>query len=203
MSHASAADHASDPSPPRKARELPRLLITPQYRKVLEADHEQSPQWGATAGKFAANIRELCENLQTRDVIDYGCGKCALGKALGFPIQEYDPGIPAKAQIPEPADIVACIDVLEHIEPQCVGTVLRHILELTKRAGFLVISTARAAHILPNGKNAHLSVHPADWWLEQLTLEGFENVTPLRLPQFAPRYEDVALVVTYGTRNVS
>lgn len=203
MSHESAAVQESDQQPKRKARELSRLLITPQYRKLLEYDHAQSPNWGSTAGKFAEEVMHLCARHETRDVLDYGCGKGKLGQALGFEIQEYDPGIPSKATPPKASDIVACIDVLEHIEPQCVGAVLRHILRLTKIAGFLVISTVKAAHILPNGRNAHLSVHPGGWWMDQLTGAGFERIQVMHLPQFAPRYEEVALTVTYGARDVS
>ena len=43
---------------------------------------------------------------------------------LTFEIKEYDPAIPGKDSLPEPADIVVCSDVLEHIEPNYLLNVL-------------------------------------------------------------------------------
>jgi hypothetical protein len=103
-------------------------------------------------------------------VLDYGCGQGNLGKSLGSPewFREYDPAIGGKEAMPETADLVVCTDVLEHIEPDMLDNVLKHIASLSVRSVFLVVSIVPAGKQLSDGRNAHLSVHPASWWREKL-----------------------------------
>lgn len=115
----------------------------------------------------------MCEAAQTTDILDYGCGKRTLEEALGFPIANYDPAIPGLDEAPQPADIVSCTDVLEHIEPDCLPAVLSDIRRVTKRAVFLTIATRPAKKFLADGRNAHLIQQPARWWVEQLWEAGF------------------------------
>jgi cyclopropane fatty-acyl-phospholipid synthase-like methyltransferase len=89
----------------------------------------------------------------------------------GFPREQmagYDPGIPDRAALPEPADFVVSTDVLEHVEPEKLDGVLKHIRELTKRQAYLNIHTGPANAKLPDGRNAHLIQQPAEWWHRKL-----------------------------------
>jgi hypothetical protein len=104
--------------------------------------------------------------------LDYGSGRGHLKQAIvqlsrpAYTIKEYDPAILAISELPqEPVDAVACTDVLEHIEPECLQGVIDHIASLSKRAAFLVVSTVKASKHLPDGRNAHLIIRPAWWWL--------------------------------------
>lgn len=65
--------------------------------------------------------------------------------------------------------MVACCDVLEHVEPDLLTNVLIDIREYADKAVYLVISTRLAAKVLADGRNAHLIVKPLDWWQEVLT----------------------------------
>jgi 2-polyprenyl-3-methyl-5-hydroxy-6-metoxy-1,4-benzoquinol methylase len=65
---------------------------------------------------------------------------------------------------PEPHDIVACTDVLEHIEPDCLDDVLKDIRRCTKKVAFLLIATRPAIKVLADGRNAHLIQQPYTWW---------------------------------------
>jgi 2-polyprenyl-3-methyl-5-hydroxy-6-metoxy-1,4-benzoquinol methylase len=69
-----------------------------------------------------------------------------------------------------PADLVCCIDVLEHIEPEYLSAVLSHLASLTKNLAFLTIHSAPAIKILPDGRNAHLIIKPMSWWTPTLGL---------------------------------
>lgn len=115
----------------------------------------------------------MCEAAQTRDVLDYGCGKRTLESALGFGINNYDPALEGLDASPAPADIVCCTDVLEHIEPDCLTAVLADLRRVTKRAIFLTIATRPAKKFLADGRNAHLIQKPARWWIERLWDAGF------------------------------
>ena len=106
----------------------------------------------------------LVDKLKTQSVLDYGCGKGYLAKALPFPIWEYDPAIPAHSESPRAADIVICTDVLEHIEPEHINAVLDDLARVTKQVGYYVIHTGPAGKTLPDGRNTHLIQRDRAWW---------------------------------------
>jgi len=117
-------------------------------------------------------------------LLDYGCGhNLSLQKNLKpekeFKYQCYDPGVAEYADDPIPAEFVACIDVLEHIEPACLEDVLDHLESLTEKVLFATIHIGPAAKKLPDGRNAHLIQRPAKWWLPKLMdrfeLQGFHS----------------------------
>ena len=142
-------------------------LISEEYREQNALLHAEKPGYGAGGAKWAPLVRQLAS--QTDTVLDYGCGKGELAKALWpRPIHEYDPAIEGK-NVAQSCDIVVCTDVLEHIEPESMQAVMEHLVALTKRHFFFSIATCKAKKDLPDGRNAHLSVWPASWWKNYLT----------------------------------
>lgn len=148
-------------------------LVTPSYKKQLERLHKTT-KWGNDGAKHAAAVKDLVEKIKPDTILDYGCGKGALAEALK-PVRcmGYDPGIPGKDQPPKPADLVICTDVLEHIEPDRLETVLKHIWNLTGKAAYLVIATRPAKARLPDGRNAHLIIQNEDWWKDKIRSMNF------------------------------
>jgi len=144
------------------------LLISKEYLEQNKSLHENHSDYGIMGQRYANLVSDVVRQYAATDILDYGCGKGTLGRAVSFPIREYDPCIPGKDAPPEPAEIVVCTDVLEHIEPDCIDAVLDDIKRLAKRAAFLIIATVPAGRILPDGRNAHLIVEPASWWLPKL-----------------------------------
>ncbi len=140
------------------------MVITAKYKEMNRVLHEEQPFYGRSGKKWAPYLTHL----EGRDVLDYGCGKGSLASRLPFPIAEYDPAIPGKDALPEPHDVVVCTDVLEHIEPECLDSVLAHLRSLIKVEGFFVISTRPARKTLPDGRNAHLIIQPWEWWAAKL-----------------------------------
>lgn len=145
-------------------------LITNEYIRQNAKLHEQREGYGVTSEKWVDYVKLLCEKYNTKDVLDYGCGKGKLQEGLDFPIQSYDPCIEKHSQRPRKADIVICTDVLEHIEPELLENVLWDIHGLTGKVVFLTISTRKAAKTLPDGRNAHLIVEKPAWWFERLDM---------------------------------
>ena len=84
----------------------------------------------------------------------------------------YDPAFPEYGE-PRPADLVCCIDVLEHIEPAFVENVLDDLQRVTAGVGVFTVDTGPAMKILPDGRNAHLILKPVAWWLPKF-LDRFE-----------------------------
>lgn len=120
------------------------------------------------------------------ELLDYGAGKGRLAQNLkpqrSVRVTMYDPAIPAWSELPKPHDMVACIDVLEHIEPSCLDDVLDHLQSLVLRLGFFTVHTGPAVKVLPDGRNAHLIQEPAGWWLPKL-MARFELLMFQRTPQ--------------------
>lgn len=144
------------------------MLISDEYRKQNQDMHKDHGMFGNGGSVWAGPLTEVCERYKTQDVLDYGCGKGSLAKAMKFKIREYDPAVPGKDSPPEPADVVVCTDVLEHIEPEHLEEVLDHLQSLIKVCGLFTIATRKAKKKLPDGRNAHLIVAPAAWWLGHL-----------------------------------
>ena len=61
-------------------------------------------------------------------------------------------------------DIVICTDVLEHIPEHEIPIVLKEIDGYAWEIVFLSICTREARKTLPDGRNAHLTIKPPDWW---------------------------------------
>jgi len=156
------------------------LLISESYREQNKQLHELRHDYGASAHKHAAQVRELCELINTKSVLDYGCGKGTLGDALDFPIGQYDPAFVDLCSEPAPHDVVCCLDVLEHIEPECLDAVLADLARVTKKVIFATIATRPAVKTLPDGRNAHLIQENLTFWLpklwEHFTLMSVNNV---------------------------
>lgn len=144
-------------------------LISDEYRALNQSLHDSNAGYGANGHRWARLVRHLVAQHGLRDVLDYGCGKQTLKGALpDITVRGYDPAFAELAATPEPADLVVCGDVLEHVEPGHVDAVLDDLARCTKRLGFLVIATRPARKTLPDGRNAHLSQMPASRWLEKI-----------------------------------
>ncbi len=142
-------------------------LISPEYLELQKQLHD-TKGYGTSAAKRAAEISAAMELHGCVDILDYGCGKGTLKDKLGDCVREYDPAIPGKDADPEPADLVVCTDVLEHIEPDKLDDVLKHIHSKTKKRLYFTVSLCPAQKVLSDGRNAHLIVESANWWLERL-----------------------------------
>jgi hypothetical protein len=162
------------------------MLISEDYRAQQEKLHE-NPNYGVASMAFAPIVAEIINALEIKDLLDYGCGKCRLFEAFKglvkhpLRLQAYDPGRPQYAARPVPAQMVTCIDVLEHIEPEYLDDVLDDLHGLTRQIGFFSIHCGPAKKVLPDGRNAHLIQQPPCWWLPRMLerwpdLQTFQQV---------------------------
>lgn len=149
-------------------------LISEGYRQQQQHLHETT-DYGTMAQHYGGLVSQIIEKLEVTHLLDYGCGRKMgllknLNKKLKLTYQGYDPGagIEELATLPIPAQMVCCIDVLEHIEPELLDNVLDHLCSLTEVVIFLSIHTGPAGKTLPDGRNAHLTQEPIEWWLPKL-----------------------------------
>lgn len=155
-------------------------LISNDYR-AMQAKLHENPNYGVASVHYAPIIAKVINQHGVENLLDYGAGKGRLGQTLSqhrmvdhkLAIQMYEPANPAWAELPEPAEMVACIDVLEHIEPELLDNVLDDLQRCTLAIGFFTVSTVPAQKTLPDGRNAHLIIQPPSWWLPRI-MERFE-----------------------------
>jgi hypothetical protein len=162
-------------------------LISEEYRLLQERMHEH-PGYGMASVRYAPFVAQFIERYGATEVLDYGAGKGRLGITLGkhlerpVTIHHYDPAVPQWSATPKPCGFVACIDVLEHIEPDRIENVLDDLKRLTLVVGFFSVETGPASKVLPDGRNAHLIQKPSGWWLTKL-IERFELMAFSRMPK--------------------
>lgn len=155
-------------------------LYTPEYLAQNKALHALGG-YGTSGHSWATDVAHVHRSIKAESALDYGAGQQTLSMALpDLNIRGYDPAIPEISEPPEPADLVICTDVLEHIEPECLDAVLDDLRRLTIRAVFLVIATRPAKKTLPDGRNAHLIQAKAIWWMPKLMSRwDFRQITDL------------------------
>lgn len=148
-------------------------LISESYRQLNRKLHETHPTYGISAGHFRDFVVNMVKQEGHKSVLDYGCGKGVLGQMLpsilpDLEFREYDPAIDGKDGTPAPAELVVCLDVLEHVEPEHLNSVLRHMQGLTQRKLFFNIALRPAEKILEDGRNAHLIQRDEIWWRQKM-----------------------------------
>lgn len=154
---------------------------TEQYKSMQSQMHNAIPEYGTSGYKHADRILQLAASFGTKDILDYGCGKQTLSRALPFAITNYDPFIAGFDADPRVHDVVVCSDVLEHIEPDCLDDVLAHLTSKVGKVLFVDVACRPAKKTLPDGRNAHLIQTPPSWWMlkfcsimEPLVLQTYE-----------------------------
>ena len=154
------------------------MLITPEYRALLDKYRTEAPRWGNGGGRHVRTIADLIlhnKKYDVRTVVDYGCGQ---GQILDFLVKEklvhpdkvqgYDPCVVGREAPPRPADLLVCTDMLEHVERECLDEVLKHIASLHRVVAYIQIHTKHSKAILPDGRNAHILQRPPVWWQAKL-----------------------------------
>lgn len=133
------------------------MKFTETHRLEQERLH-MDPDYGVSGVQYAPLVSQIINRLKVSQLLDYGCGKARLMKHIkadhAVKIQCYDPAIPGFAGDPIPMQMVTCIDVLEHVEPDCLDAVLDDLQRVTEVIGFFSVS-------LVEGQDLR-------WWLDKL-----------------------------------
>ena len=158
--------------------------ISQEYLQTQKQLH-QNPNYGVASLLMAPVVKKIFEDSNLKSISDYGAGKKNLEKKLlelglkNFDYYPYDPVFPEYGP-PKKADIVCCIDVLEHIEEEYLTNVLDELKKITMKLGFFTIATKPAGKFLKDGRNAHLIQKPASWWLPMMCsrfdIEFLQNI---------------------------
>lgn len=153
--------------------------ISREYAEQNAELHERAPSYGTGAWRKGEHVIEILAHEEYKTVLDYGCGKGLLAQDLGHvaDVREYDPAIAGKDAPPEPAELVCCFDVLEHVEPDYLKRVLIDLRRVTQTELFVTISTIPSSQTLADGRNAHLIQKDSEWWREQFPAQDWRVVS--------------------------
>ncbi len=157
---------------------------------------------GGSLISFLPAIKALIEETGAKTLLDYGAGKALVYRASQIKVDGkrwpnvqkywgveqiycYDPAYEPLSRLPTWSfDGVICTDVLEHCPEEDIPWILAEIFSFARRFVFLNIAAFPAEKCLPNGENAHCTVRPAGWWLEQIRAVApqvlFEAVVSLK-----------------------
>ncbi len=166
---------------------LPDMWKAPVSELTEEEKYER--MWGfpqyrryASGEEAAADFLTLCQFSEGEAVIDFGCGtgrgalklkeaglapllvdfavNCRDPEAYRLPFLKLD----LTARLPLSAPYGFCTDVMEHIPPANVETVIGNIMAAAPKV-FFQISTIPDSSGALIGQPLHLTVEPHGWWL--------------------------------------
>ena len=116
-------------------------------------------------------MNQLCNS-----ILDFGTGKGLLVHRLRDELGSkvncfgYDPSVDEWSSSPAKADVVTCLDVLEHIELSDINDFIANPHSLTNNILFACIDHQLAVKTLSDRRNAHILLAPPDWWILNLVL---------------------------------
>jgi len=132
----------------------------------------------------APALKEMIARTGSKSLLDYGCGKGEAyeQKDLELPngettpslveywqvddIRKYDPGYEPYSQLPtDRYDGVISTDVLEHITEPDVPWVVDELFSHARKFMFASVACYPAKKMLPDGRNAHVTIRPPEWWM--------------------------------------
>jgi len=144
-------------------------LISDEYRE-MQAELHKNPNYGVASTYFAPIVDNVIKAYEIKELLDYGAGKCRLRDSIKEKVTyyPYEPSNPKWSATPEPRELVTCIDVLEHIEPNLIDNVLLDLQRVVSKYGLFTIHTGPAVKTLPDGRNAHLIQQPFNWWSDKI-----------------------------------
>jgi len=152
-----------------------KKLISDEYRAKIESVTQKMP-WGGDVVGSVPRIYKYASEHNCKSILDYGSGKSDFLKTMerdhpdhGFQINQYEPARPELAGDPIASDMVICVDVLEHIEPDKLDNVLDHIASKTNKIFYFKVCLVDSFNSFEDGTNLHLIVEPKEFWLDKLS----------------------------------
>ncbi len=180
------------------------MTISEGYRQELIKLHTDT-KWGISGGAMSGPtiVNFLETHPEVKTILDYGCGEATLKKFVEEKGIEkdwtlYDPAMPEINFKPVGQfDLVITTDVLEHIEPHMIKSVLYELKDLT--SDYLINDIA--CYLTNNkftggpyvGQDFHISIFAPDEWrvkLEALNMECLA-ARPYILEEYKVRFFSV------------
>ena len=145
--------------------------LIPAYQSL----HREGKFPGYSMCAYIPQITELVMASGAKNLLDYGCGA---GKQYteecyhvfwGILPTLYDPGVPELSKIPAGRfDGVICTDCLEHVPEEELDDVIADLAAYSRLWCFVSVCCRKSKKWLPDGRNAHVTIMPHEWWRGKL-----------------------------------
>lgn len=152
------------------------MVLSNDYQKLLIDMHNTNKKWGSEFKKtpIPAMLKSTIEKYKPKTLLDFGCGKGFLSKKIqaeypDISVTGWDPSF--DYDLAGTYDMIISTDVLEHVEPEYLTKTLEDLKQRSNIVQYHLIACYNAVAILPDGRNAHLSVYTPDQW-QQLFLDS-------------------------------
>lgn len=153
------------------------MSISEEYIKQYKIMHKSNE--GMFPGQQTLHVKDYINRMKNlydcNSILDYGCGKgyqytrYFVHNEWNCPVTLFDIGVDDISIKPNyKVDFVVSTDVLEHCEEAAITEILKELNDYAEKCVLVSISTREAKKTLPDGRNAHLTVKPGDWWLEKI-----------------------------------
>jgi len=148
------------------------MSLINQYKELHKTEYSTS-----ATNLHKESISQFLKLKECETILDYGCGKAVQyfkedihnTHFLGIMPSLYDPAVEDYSSMPEGKfDAVISTDVLEHIEEEDLDKVFEEIYSKAEKFVYLGICKSPALAILPDGRNAHVTQKPIEWWEEKI-----------------------------------
>jgi uncharacterized Rossmann fold enzyme len=160
-----------------------RMWQLPQYRQVAPGEHVADKfveiagitkddcviDFGCGTGRGAKRVHDLagCEFVLV-DFVEHCLDKAVENDTSWFTRIRHDLSEPLEANYKHGY----CTDVMEHIPPDQVDTVIQNIMRAARRVFFQISLVDDVCGALI-GQKLHLSVHPYEWWAQKFSDLGY------------------------------
>ncbi|WP_136975365.1 methyltransferase domain-containing protein [Synechococcus sp. UW86] len=188
--------------------------ISDQQLALNRSLHEMNPAFGnreqaaGVAARLPLALLRMHQIGLCSSVLDYGTGKGLLTERLRRELPEsirvtgYDPAVEKWSSRPDqPHDILTCLDVLEHVDIDTIDTTLKDIQYLTNLICYVVVDLQPAVKQLSDGRNAHILLAPAEWWVSRFS-QLFPCVAAFPIKHKTGQYQKIVIACTKDSAHV-
>ena len=188
--------------------------ISEQQLALNRKLHDVNPDFGKRSGGAGLASRLPIALLRMHElgfcssVLDYGTGKGLLVDRLkkelpsSIHVTGYDPAVERWSTKPTgKTDILTCLDVLEHVEIDFIDKVIKDIESLTKLFCYVVIDLQPAVKSLADGRNAHVLLAPAEWWIGRFS-QVFSCISAFPIKHQSGHNQKIVLACTQDASNL-
>lgn len=139
-----------------------------QYKELHQGKRYSD---GRFLQRYVSDITKIVTEIPTQSILDYGSGKGGqytkdrVHEAWGVMPTLFDPGVHGINHLPERTfDGVICTGVLEHIPRPEMDMAIGNLVRYADKWCFIIVGTAPTKKLLPDGRQAHVTLRPKKWW---------------------------------------
>ena len=155
------------------------MTLSNEYKSLLTEMHTKNKKWGSEFKKtpIPEYLQKAINTYKPTSILDFGCGKGFLSKKiqdtyLDINVVGWDPSY--GYDLSGNYDMIISTDVLEHVEPAYLNETLVDLYNRTNIVQYHLIACYSAVAVLPDGRNAHLSIHTPDEWQSMFIDNNFK-----------------------------